>query len=374
MASRSFPAGLSHADHGRSDDARLADLSPDLLAVVAFDGTVRRANRAWTDVLPWTEEGFDLEGFRSRVHPDDLLAFEEHQQTVLGGGALCAVLIRVHDGVSGYRDLEWTAQPDAPAGIFTLRGRDITDHRRMAQELELRAARLERTNADLQEFAYVASHDLSEPLRMVTSYLDLVRRRYDERLDDTGREFIHYAVDGAQRMRALIDDLLIYSRVGAAEVRRDPVDLDEVMAAVSHDLAAAMEDAGAEVRCGDLGIVHGDATQLGQLLQNLVANAVKFRGERAPVVDVTCETVGEEHVLRVRDNGIGIDPKHAERIFQVFTRLHAREEYAGTGIGLSICRRIAERHGGTIGVESVPGEGTTFVVRLPVESSDEATS
>jgi len=363
MASRPFPTGAPEPQRG-SDDARLVEISPDLLAVVGLDGAVRRSNRAWGHVLPWTSAGFDVEGFRAHLHADDRLAFETAQRTVLGGGMVSAVLLRVDDG-GGWRELECTAVCDLEAGIVTVSGRDVTEANRMARELALRAERLERTNADLQEFAYVASHDLSEPLRMVTSYLDLIERRYDDRLDDAGREFIHYAVDGAQRMRALIDDLLVYSRVGAAAVARDVVDLDAVLATVRHDLAPALEEAGAELRGKGLGTIHGDAIQLGQLLQNLVANAIKFRGERPPVVVVTGERDGDDYRLSVRDNGIGIDPRHLTRIFQVFTRLHARDEYPGTGIGLSICRRIAERHGGSIAVDSELGDGTTFTVTLP---------
>ena len=367
MASRPFPVGAPEPPLG-SDDARLVELSPDLLAVVGLDGVVRRFNHAWGEVLPWTTAGFDAEHFREHLHEDDLLTFETAQRTVLKGGSVSGVLLRVHDG-TGYREIEWRAVCDAAEGIVTVSGRDVTEANRMARELELRAERLERTNADLQEFAYVASHDLSEPLRMVTSYLDLIERRYDEQLDDAGREFIHFAVDGAQRMRALIDDLLVYSRVGAAEVTREDVDLDAVLATVRHDLAAALEDAGAELRSTALGTVRGDPIQLGQLLQNLVANAIKFRGERPPVVVVSGERDDDQYHLRVSDNGIGIDPRHLSRIFQVFTRLHARDEYPGTGIGLSICRRIAERHGGSIAVASEPGEGTMFTVTLPLTSA-----
>lgn len=364
MASRPFPVGAPEPPLG-SDDARLVELSPDLLAVVGLDGVVRRFNHAWGEILPWTITGFDAERFREHLHEDDRLSFETAQRSLLRGDSVSGVLLRVHDG-TGYREIDWRAVCDAPAGIFAVSGRDVTEANRMARELALRAERLERTNADLQEFAYVASHDLSEPLRMVTSYLDLIERRYDEQLDDAGREFIHFAVDGAQRMRALIDDLLVYSRVGAAEVSREDVDLDAVLATVRHDLAAALEDAGAELRSTALGTVKGDPIQLGQLLQNLVANAVKFRGARPPVVVVSGERDGDEYRLRVSDNGIGIDPRHLSRIFQVFTRLHARDEYPGTGIGLSICRRIAERHGGSIAVESEPGEGTMFTVTLPL--------
>lgn len=363
MASSPFPAGTPSSSP--SDDERLLALSPDLLAVVGYDGVVRRSNPAWAASLPWMASGFDLETFREHVHPDDRLAFESAQRTMYAGGSVAGVLLRVHDG-EGWREIEWHGAGDEAAGLFAIRGADVTEFRRLARDLEQRAERLARTNDDLQEFAYVASHDLSEPLRMVTSYLDLIVRRYDDRLDDTGREFIHYAVDGAQRMRALIDDLLRFARVGASVVGGDDVDLDAVVRHVLHDLAAVLEETGAEVVIDrPLGHVRGDELQLGLLLQNLVANAVKFRGDRPPVVEIACEHDELGHRLTVRDNGIGIDPQHVDRIFQIFTRLHPREAYDGTGIGLSICRRIAERHGGRIEVASVLGEGSTFIVTLP---------
>lgn len=371
MVSRPFPTRLPAARPERDDDVRLADLSTELLAVLDADGRVRRGNRAWSSVLPWSATAAGVADVRAHVHPDDHATFDQALHTLLGGGVVDDVVVHLDDGTGGYRRITWTGRPDPEAGVVAIRGRDVTDQHRDACEHERRAARLQRTNDDLQEFAYVASHDLSEPLRMVTSYLDLIRRRYDDQLDEAGREFIHYAVDGAHRMRALIDDLLVYSRVGAADVRRDLVDLDAVMADVRHDLAAAIDEARAHVRWSDLGTVRGDATQFGQLLQNLVANAVKFRGEEAPVVEITRETTDDHVVLRVRDNGIGIDPRYVERIFQVFARLHPRAEYAGTGIGLSICRRIVERHGGTISVVSAQGEGTTFVITLPIEHPGE---
>ncbi len=274
--------------------------------MLGLDGTVHRANRAWAEVLPWTEGPAGFESFRDHVHADDLGAFDEIVRVVSAGDEVRDTVLRVHDGQAGYRRIEWTSRHDVGAELVVVRGRDVTEDYRRAREHEARAERLQRTNDDLQEFAYVASHDLSEPLRMVTSYLDLVRRRYDDQLDDAGREFIHYAVDGAHRMRALIDDLLVYSRVGAGDVRRERVNLDDVMASVRHDLAAAIDDAGAEVRWRDLGVVRGDATQIGQLLQNLVANAVKFRGETPPVVEVSRETTDDADLIRVRDNGIGI--------------------------------------------------------------------
>ena len=229
-------------------------------------------------------------------------------------------------------------------------------------------ARVAALEAEVQELFYVASHDLNEPLRMVTSYLGLLERRYGSALDDTAKEFIHYALDGAERMRALLDDLLHYSRAGGEEPVREPVAVAEVLDGVLRSLEPAIVEAGATVVPEPLPVVQADAVLLGQLLQNLIANAVKFHAPGAGNrVTVGARRDGHDAgwLLSISDDGIGIDRGQQERIFQVFQRLHARETFEGTGIGLAICRRIAERLGGSIAVESAPGEGTTFTVAIP---------
>lgn len=200
---------------------------------------------------------------------------------------------------------------------------------------------------------------------MVASYTRLLARRYQGQLDEDANEFIGYAVDGVNRMQELINDLLAYSRAGSR--RREPADvsMDEVLARVLQGLGPAIEEAGAIVVSEPLPEVHGDSGQLAQLLQNLVANAIKFRGDKAPRVEISARREGDEWVFSVSDNGIGIAPEFSERIFVIFQRLHSRAEYPGTGIGLSICRKIVERHGGRIWVGSEPGEGTTFRFTLP---------
>jgi PAS domain S-box-containing protein len=227
-------------------------------------------------------------------------------------------------------------------------------------ELALRAQELARSNADLEQFAYVASHDLQEPLRMVASYVQLLSRRYKGKLDADADEFIHYAVDGANRMQALIQDLLAYSRVGTRGKEPQPVALEKCAARALSHLRLAQEEAGAEIKVEPLPWVKGDETQLAQLLQNLVGNALKFRGERSPRIRVSATREDDTVTVSVEDNGIGIEPQYYERIFAIFQRLHGKEEYPGTGIGLSICKKIVERHGGRIWVESTPGQGSTF--------------
>jgi PAS domain S-box-containing protein len=244
--------------------------------------------------------------------------------------------------------------------------RDITEQKRAEEKLKLAVADLARSNKDLEQFAYVASHDLQEPLRMVSSYTQLLARRYQGQLDATANKYIAYAVDGANRMQRLIEDLLAYSRVGTRAKGFAATDCAAVLDQSLANLKAAMEQSGAVVTHGPLPTVVHDNLLLVQLFQNLIGNAIKFQVEAPPRIHVSAEQKGEEWVLAVRDNGIGIDPQYAERIFTIFQRLHTNEEYAGTGIGLAICKKIVERCGGRIWVESQPGTGSTFYFTVPL--------
>ena len=243
---------------------------------------------------------------------------------------------------------------------------ELAGRGRAEEELKLALADLGRSNKDLEQFAYVASHDLQEPLRMVSSYTQLLARRYRGQLDAAANEFIAYAVDGANRMQKLIDDLLAYSRVGTRAKAFQPTDCTAVLDQALANLKAAIETSGAVVTHGPLPAVVHDNLLLVQLFQNLIGNAIKFHVEMPPRIHVSAEQKGEEWVFAVRDNGIGIDPQYAERIFTIFQRLHTREEYPGTGIGLAICQKIVERRGGRIWVESQPGTGSTFYFTIPV--------
>ncbi|GMV09452.1 MAG: hypothetical protein AMXMBFR55_11860 [Gemmatimonadota bacterium] len=219
---------------------------------------------------------------------------------------------------------------------------------------------LKRSNDELQRFAYVASHDLQEPLRTVASYVQLLERRYGDRFDADGREFMAFVVDGARRMQRMVDDLLTLSRVGSHGVELVPVPADEVLDRAIDDLKLALEESGATVTRAPLPVVRGDARQLEQLFANLIGNALKFAGPTAPRIEVGARREGAEWVISVRDHGIGIEPQYFDRIFVIFQRLHGRDEYPGTGIGLAICKKIVERHGGRIWVDSQPGAGSTF--------------
>jgi PAS domain S-box-containing protein len=243
---------------------------------------------------------------------------------------------------------------------------DITGRKRMEQELRQRAEELKRSNEDLEQFAYVVSHDLQEPLRMVTQFLRLLNERYPDRLDQDGRDFIHFAVDGAERMSRLITDLLQFSRIGTQGKKLEPVALAEVLKKAKENLGVAIAEASADVSAGPLPIVRGDPVQLVQLFQNLIGNAIKFRApDRPATVCVGAEHADGQWRISVTDRGIGIAPEYTETVFQVFKRLHTREEYPGTGIGLAVCKKIVERHGGRIWVESEPGKGSAFHFTLP---------
>lgn len=249
---------------------------------------------------------------------------------------------------------------------------DITERKRHEQELRAMAEELRRSNRDLQQFAYVASHDLQEPLRMVASFVQLLERRVKDQIPEEAREWINFAVDGVKRMQGLINDLLQYSRVGTRGKEFEQVDLNAVLEYVTTNLQAAIEEHKAQVTHDELPTVLGDKVQLGQLFQNLVGNAIKFHGEKPPEVHVSAEQRDGKWLFAVRDNGIGIDPEYADRIFVIFQRLHTREEYAGTGIGLAICKKIVERHGGEIRVESDPGKGATFRFTLDAKGNTES--
>jgi PAS domain S-box-containing protein len=262
------------------------------------------------------------------------------------------------------RYIEYDGQP----AILSI-ARDITTRKAIEQKIERYAADLERSNQELEQFAYVVSHDLQEPLRMVKSYMELLERRYREQLDEKANMFIDYAVDGAQRMQEMIKGMLDLSRIGTRGNPLAPTDVEAILDRTLNVLGRTIEETGAEVTHEPLPTVMADKAQLAQVFQNLVANGIKFRREDVPPrVHISAERADGAWLFSVEDNGIGIDPKQSDRIFQVFQRLHTQEEYEGTGIGLALCKRIVERHSGRIWVESKPGEGSTFKFTIPVET------
>ncbi|MEO8371431.1 MAG: PAS domain S-box protein, partial [Candidatus Solibacter sp.] len=253
---------------------------------------------------------------------------------------------------------------DHPQRLLAI-ARNVTERKRGEEALARKAKELERSNADLQQFAYVASHDLQEPLRMVAQFTQLLSDRYGSSLDQDAREFIAYAVDGATRMQTLILDLLNYSRLGTRGRSFEPVDCNQALRDAIANLGAAIHESHANIAHDELPTVMADASQMVQLFQNLIGNAIKFRGKCSPQVHVSAAREGAEWTFSVRDNGIGFDPQYAERIFVIFQRLHCREEYSGTGIGLALCKKIVERHEGRIWARSELGQGTTFSFSIP---------
>lgn len=243
--------------------------------------------------------------------------------------------------------------------------RDITDLKRAQADLELLAAELKRSNKDLEHFASIASHDLQEPLRMVTSYLELLERRYKGRLDAQADEFIGFAVDGAKRMKTLIRDLLAYSRIGTREQARESVAVSVPIDLALENLKLVVREKHASISIGPMPVISGDPVLLTQLFQNLIGNALKFAGKETPHIQINARRASCDWSFSVADNGIGVEDQHLERIFEIFHRLHSREEYPGTGIGLALCKRIVEIHGGRIWAESEPGKGSVFHFSLP---------
>ncbi len=247
---------------------------------------------------------------------------------------------------------------------------DISDRKATEGQLADTVAQLKRSNRDLEQFAYLASHDLQEPLRMVSSFTELLSLEYNERLDAKGREYLHFAHDGAVRMSALIQDILAYSRIGRDMDMSGAVDLNHVVSAAVGKLSALIEETSAMVSHGALPTVRGNAAMLAVLFQNLINNALKYRSDQAPLVDIVATRQEGAWLLTVSDNGIGIDPRHHDRVFGLFKRLHTRSQYDGTGIGLAMCQRIVERHGGRIWVESELGEGSRFQITFPDSSGE----
>ena len=253
-----------------------------------------------------------------------------------------------------------------------LQEKSLLHLRRLAEgNLARKVEELARSNAELEQFAYIASHDLQEPLRMVASYTQLLGERYRGKLDETADKFIGYASEGALRMQTLIQDLLAFSRVGRKDSTRGRVDCDAAMAEVMMTMGPAIHESGAVMTYTALPVVWAERSQMTQLFQNLVGNAIKFRGTAPPAISMHSEKAGEQWLFSVSDNGIGIAPEYAENIFVVFQRLHDRTEYPGNGIGLAICKKIVERNGGKIWVESQPGHGSTFKFTLPAAAPEE---
>jgi light-regulated signal transduction histidine kinase (bacteriophytochrome) len=242
---------------------------------------------------------------------------------------------------------------------------EIGDYEKAEIKLENLIEKLKNSNKELEQFAYVASHDLREPLRMITSFLELLKMRYENDLDGEANEFIDYAVDGAQRMDVMIKDLLDYSRISSQERKFEYLKSEEILNTVLINLKSTIKDNSVNIIHDPLPLIYANNQQMVQLFQNLIGNAIKYRGKENPEIQISYEDVDDEYIFSIKDNGIGIDEKHLKKIFNIFHRLHTSEEYEGTGIGLAISEKILEKHRGKIWAESETGKGTIFHFTIP---------
>jgi PAS domain S-box-containing protein len=351
------------------------ELAASGVAHVSLDGRFLRVNRQLCGILRYREDELIGRSVKEVSHPEDRDVTDAQRARVHAGERESVRFEKRYlrkDGSTVWVSLGVAlVRGDGGAPLYEIAMFDDITERKQA-EAALREAHeeLKRSNSELEQFAYVASHDLQEPLRMVSSYTQLLGRRYAEKFDADAREFMGYIVDGAARMKQLIEDLLAYSRVGTKGRDFRPVDLARPLARALGNLKAALDESGAQVTHDGLPTVPADEVQLGQLFQNLIGNALKFRAQAAPRIGIQVSEKDRFVEIAVRDNGIGIEPQYFERIFMVFQRLHNKGEYPGTGIGLAICKKVVERHGGQIRVESRPGEGSAFIFTLPKEKAN----
>jgi PAS domain S-box-containing protein len=342
----------------------------------ALDGRFLRVNQRNCEMLGYSQEEMLGLTFQQITHPDDLNV-ELNQLNALLAGQTRTYSIekryirKDHSLVWVNRTVGLVREPTGEPKYLIAVAEDISARKQAQEELKKTAAELVRSNAELERFAYVASHDLQEPLRMVTSYLQLLEQRYRDRLDGAAIEFIDFAVDGAARMKTLINDLLAFSRLSTHGETFAPTNCETVLERVLADLRLSIVENGARVTHDPLPTLQADPSQMERVFQNLIGNAIKFHGDQPPAIHIGAQRQPGEWLFSVRDNGIGIDPKYFERIFLIFQRLHTRDKYPGTGIGLAISQRIIQRHGGRIWVESRPGQGSIFYFTLPIPGDDE---
>jgi len=326
------------------------------------NGHFRLVNRQLAYILGYEEDELVGKPALSFVLAEDRDTVRENAVRMLKGGCSLGYEFRI---VNKQAKVKWVMETVVP--IYYRRKRatlgsliDITERKQMEERLKQITAEMQHSNTELEQFAYVISHDLQEPLRMVSSYTQLLAKRYSNKLDSDADEFISYAVNGAKRMQTLLHDLLEYSRVGTRGKPFIPVNCEHVVEQAMANLKIAIEECNASVSYDVLPTVMGDEGQLVRLFQNLIGNALKFRRDEAPLVNIVAKRRNNVVTFSIKDNGIGIDPQHRQSIFEIFRRLHTREEYPGTGMGLAICKKIVERHGGHISVQSQPGQGSTF--------------
>ena len=341
------------------------EMSLDMLCIAGFDEYFKRVNPAWQTTLGYSSEELLAVPYIDFVHPDDRAATVAEAARLRAGMDTISFENRYRCKDGSYRWLVWRAHADFQTSLIYAVASDITQRRKAEVAFKATAAELMRSNDELAQFAYVASHDLQEPLRMVASFLQLIEKRYTDALDADGKKFIAFAVDGAKRMQALIQDLLCLSRIQSRARPGELTDCAKVFRDVMTDLQFAIAEADATITCDTLPVLMADSIQMGQLLQNLVANALKFRSRDPVRIHVGAVRGENEWEFSASDNSIGIEPQFFDRIFGIFQRLHSGNEFTGTGIGLAICKKIVERHGGRIWLESKPGQGSKFFFTIP---------
>ena len=333
--------------------------------IVLFNAAAEQMFRCpAADAVGRSLDRFIPERFRA-LHAGHVRAFGEQGMTSRAMGRLGSLGALRADGEEFPMEASISQVAVGGQKLFTVIVRDITQRREIEKTLQRIAAELARSNKDLDQFASVASHDLQEPLRTVSGFVQLLQKKYANQLDAEADTFIGYAVTGAKRMETLIKDLLAYARVGTRSQEPVPIDTGAALQLALDNLRESVQETGVEITHGELPTVRADPSQLAQLFQNLIGNALKFHGEATPKIHVDARREGDYWQFSVRDNGIGIDAKFQNQIFEVFQRLHTQKEYAGTGIGLAICKKIVDRHGGRIWVESEPSQGATFYFTLP---------
>lgn len=342
----------------------MAETVPDILFTNRPDGWCDYVNPLHYEITGQPVEQALGFGWMSMIHPDDVERAKLEFNRAFKDGRPYSKEFRMRTADGSYHWFAARARPirDRQGRIEKWFGAcvDVNDMKMAQESLERFSQELQRSNMDLEQFAYVASHDLQEPLRMVTSFLQLLSSRYSDKLDSTADEYINFAFGGARRMQQLIDDLLIYSRLGTRGSEMVPTDVNDAVSNAMANLRVMIDQAQAQVIIEKLPVVNGDISQLTQLFQNLIGNALKFHSERRPEIKIGAQRQDDGWLLWVSDNGIGIDPQYHERVFMIFQRLHPRQTYEGTGIGLAICKKIVERHRGRIWVNSTPGRGSTF--------------
>ena len=342
------------------------NFSRDMLCIVGFDGYFRRLNPIWEQTLGFSKKELLSQPFMALVHPEEKESVLAEAQKLIHGIEIISFESRYSCQDGSYRWFLWTATPLPDKKLIYGIAHDITNRKEYEQKLQQINADLTRSNQELEQFAYVASHDLQEPLRKIKGYTDLLSHRYQGQLDQRANKYMDYISDSVIRMQALIKDLLTYSRVSTTKPVFKPIKLETLLNHTLNDLSPAIEESQAKIVTQCLPTVCGNPRLLGQLLQNLLANAIKFRGSQPPHITISATSQGKFWQIAIEDNGIGIESIHAERIFVLFQRLHYREDYPGTGIGLTICKKIVELHGGKVWFESTLGSGTTFFFTLPI--------